>query len=103
MRCFTNERPKAFDERCYFSENFVCTQRLLAEQSDDAVSFLQIALDPQLKDIRRHSIGNTNSAAARLVFISRPDAPQRRTDLFIPEPFLRCVIERSMIRHYQVR
>src|SRR6185369_14209762 len=102
VRRFTNVRPKPFDKRCDLVVNIVCIERRLTVKNNDAIRLLKISFDAHLQNVGRQGIRHTNAAASRFVLVGGPNSSQRRSDLFISEPLFRCVVERPVIRHYQM-
>src|SRR5712692_11225542 len=103
MSRVAKEWRQAFHHRRGLVKDRIRVEWLSTICNDDSISVFQVAFDARTKYFRNQSVRDANPSAARLIFVSRANAAQRSSHALVTETFFAGVIQRAVIRQYQVR
>src|SRR6266849_1693786 len=103
MTRVAKEWRQAFHHRRGLVKDRIRVEWLSTIRNDDSISVFQVAFDARTKYFGNQSVRDANPSAARFIFISRANAAQRSSHALVTETFFAGVIQRAVIRQYQVR
>src|SRR5205085_4321292 len=98
-----DEGRHALDERGYLAEDLLGVEHRAAVALDDEVRVFDVALDARAQVVCVQGVGDAYAAPSGLVLVRGADASEGRADLLVPQTLLARVVERAVVRKYEVR